>query len=82
MGAANSRRENIVPVQYFKKLRDTEDIWEVRVNFRLNTYRILCFFATGNRLILTHGLMKQTQKTPQREIARAENYRKDYLSRR
>ena len=74
--------ENLVPVQYFKKLKDTEEIWECRVNHGSNTYRILCFFASGNRLILTHGFMKKTQKTPQREISRAEGYRKDYLSRR
>ena len=74
--------ENLVPVQYFKKLKDTEEIWECRVNHGSNTYRILCFFASGNRLILTHGFAKKTQKTPQREIARAESYRKDYLSRR
>ena len=74
--------ENLVPSQYFKKLKDAEEIWECRVNHGSNTYRILCFFARGNRLILTHGFMKKTQKTPQREIARAESYRKDYLSRR
>lgn len=74
--------EDLVPTQYFKKLKDTEEIWECRVNYGSNTYRILCFFTPGNRLVLTHGFMKKTQKTPQREIARAENFRKDYLSRR
>ena len=74
--------ENLVPAQYFKKLKDTEELWECRINYGSSTYRVLCFFAPCNRLVLTHGFMKKTQKTPQREIARAETYRKDTLSRR
>jgi len=33
-------------------------------------------------VILTHGFVKKTQKTPQQEIERAEAYRRDYLKRR
>jgi phage-related protein len=33
-------------------------------------------------VILTHGLIKKTQKTPKQEIERAESYKKDFLSRR
>jgi Phage derived protein Gp49-like (DUF891). len=33
-------------------------------------------------VVLTHGLVKKSQKTPQREIDKAESYRKDYLRRR
>lgn len=73
---------NLIPTQYFKKLKDSEEIWECRVNYGSNTFRIFCFFASGNRPVLTHGFMKKTEKTPRREISRAEEYRKDYLSQR
>lgn len=33
-------------------------------------------------VVLTHGLIKKPQKTPQRKIERAEAYRRDYLQRR
>jgi len=33
-------------------------------------------------VVLTHGLIKKTRKTPVREIERAEAYRRDYLQRR
>ena len=35
---------NRVPSQYFKKLVDTDEIWEVRVQFGSNIFRMLGFF--------------------------------------
>jgi phage-related protein len=69
---------NIVPGQYFKKLSDTDEIWECKMAFGGNTYRILGFFHGSNNLVLTHGFMKKTTKTPADEIMRAEQFRADY----
>ena len=71
-----------VPSTYFKKLVSTEEIWECRIQFGSNAYRIFCFFEGHSVVVVTHGLIKKTQKTPQREIERAESYRRDYLQRR
>ena len=73
---------DIVPSSYFKKLVSTEEIWECRIQFGANTYRIFSFLDGNSVIVLTHGLIKKTQKTPHREIGRAEAYRKDYLHRR
>ena len=73
---------DIVPSSYFKKLTGTEEIWECRVQFGSNAYRILCFFADNSVAVLTHGFMKKSQKTPRSEIERAEAYRRDFLKRR
>jgi phage-related protein len=70
-----------VPIQYFKKLTATDEIWECRMVFGGNTYRILCFYHGGNRLILTHGFMKKTSKTPSEEIRRAEQFKADFVRR-
>ena len=70
-----------VPVQYFCKLADTEDIWEFRIKLGSNIYRILGFWEE-HRIVLTHGFMKKTQKISPQEIERAENYRRDHLTRR
>jgi phage-related protein len=51
------------------------------MNFGGNTYRILCFYHGGNRLILTHGFMKKTPKTPAEEIRRAEQLKADFIRR-
>jgi phage-related protein len=72
---------DIVPASYFKKLAGTEDIWECRIQFGSNAYRIFCFF-TNNSVVLTHGFVKKSQKTPAGEIERAEAYRRDFLKRR
>ncbi len=72
---------DIVPTQYFKKLSDTDEIWECRMVFGGNTYRILGFFHGSNNLVLTHGFMKKTPKTPAQEIRKAELLRADYIRR-
>jgi len=72
----------IVPSIYFKKLMGADEIWECRIKYGSNIYRIFCFFDSHSVVVLTHGLVKKSQKTPQREIEEAESYRKDFLSRR
>ena len=71
-----------IPRQYFKKLVDREDIWEVRVQFGNDIFRLLGFFYSGSLVILTNGFAKKTQKTPQQEIALAIRRKEEYLARR
>jgi len=73
---------DIVPRQYFKKLVDSEGIWEVRVQFGNDIFRLLSFFDGGSLLILTNGFAKKTQKTPPQEIALAIHRKNKYLARR
>ena len=73
---------DIIPSAYFQKLSGTEEIWEFRITFGSNAYRIFCFLEKNSLLILTHGLVKKTRKTPRSEIVMAETFRKDYLNRR
>ena len=72
---------DVLPANYFKKLVNSDGIWEVRVSLGSNIYRIFCFFSAKSVVILTHGLVKKTQKTPPSEIERAEAYKREYLSR-
>lgn len=58
----------------FKHLTETDQIFE----FKVEADRVLCFFFVGRRLILTHGFRKSGDKTPKREIDRAEAYKKDF----
>src|SRR3990170_2044480 len=73
---------DVIPVTYFKKLTGTNEIWECRIQFGSNAYRLFCFFADGDVVVLTHGFAKKTQKTPKNEIERAEAYRLDFLRRK
>jgi phage-related protein len=69
----------IVPEKYFKKL-DSYDIWECRIVFSGNTYRILGFIHNNSNFILTNGFMKKTRKTPRQEIELALKYKHDYIN--
>ena len=72
---------DVVPAQYFAKMPGTDDIWECRIKLGSNIYRIFAFWD-GNKIILTHGFIKKTQKTPSNEIEKAESYKKDYFQRK
>ena len=73
---------DVIPRQYFKKLVDSEGIWEVRIQFGNDIFRLLGFFDGGTLLILTNGFAKKTQKTPPQEIVLAIRRRDEYLARR
>ncbi len=66
---------------YLKKMVNTDDIWEVRVQVGNNIFRLLGFFENERLLILLHAFQKKTQKTPRRAIEIAEKRKKDFLER-
>lgn len=61
-----------------KKL--TDNIWELRIRYKSNAYRLLFFTLKDERFIITNGFIKKTDKTPPKEIEKAEKYRQDYLN--
>jgi len=70
-----------VPTTYYKKLKNTDDIWEIRVQQSNNIFRLLGFQQEARLVILTNGFTKKTQKTPKNEITLAEKRKKEYLER-
>ncbi len=58
-----------------------DGLFELRAQTNGNITRVIYFFFKGDRAVLTHGFVKKTQKTPAKEIKRAEKIRKDYLRR-
>ena len=65
----------------FKKLKG--EIWEFRTLFNKTYYRIFAFWdkeAEQVTLVLTtHGIIKKTGKTPEKEIDKAERIRLKYF---
>ncbi len=72
----------VIPKSYFKKLINTDDIWEVRIAFGNNIFRILGFLDGSKLVVLNHAFQKKTQKTPQQAIKTAESKKRDYFKRR
>ncbi|MCI9608132.1 MAG: type II toxin-antitoxin system RelE/ParE family toxin [Muribaculaceae bacterium] len=65
-----------VPSHFIKYIED--DIYEFRVNYGNNEFRIF-FIYDGERLvILFNAFRKKTQKTPRSEIIKAKRLRQEY----
>ena len=72
--------EGVIDNILFSKLGDS-NIWEFRTIFNGNCYRLFSFWDTESEtlVVATHGIVKKTQKTPPKEIAKAEEIRKEYF---
>lgn len=70
--------------ELFKKLNDL--IWEFRTLYNSKSYRLFSFWdkidGKDTLVVATHGILKKTQKTPPKEIKKAEEIRKQYLANR
>jgi phage-related protein len=73
---------DIVPSQYFQKMPNTEDLWEIRVKTGSNIFRFLGFFDGTKLVVLSHAFQKKTQKTPRQAIQLAEERKRDYFRRK
>jgi phage-related protein len=70
------QKGNTLREPYSKSLDD--GIFEIRTKQGNNITRVLYFFYIGNKIILTNGFVKKSQKTPPSEIALAKKYRAEY----
>lgn len=67
--------------ELFKKLKG--EIWEFRTLFNKTHYRIFAFWDKEDKqqtlVLTTHGIIKKTDKTPEKEIEKAEQIRLNYF---
>ena len=71
-----------VPEKYFKYLSGTAGLYEIRVEYESNIYRIFSFFDEGKLIIAINGFQKKTQKTPKSKLDKAIKIKKDYFNER
>lgn len=76
------KNTRIVPEKFLKHLTNTDGLWEVRISAGNGIFRIFCFFDDGNLIILLSGFQKKTQKTPKKELKKAERLKKEYYENR
>jgi len=67
-----------IPEKYFKHIEGSSGLYEMRIKFGSNIYRIFCFFDEGRLIILLNGFQKKSEKTPKSEIIKAERLKKQY----
>ena len=68
-----------VPEKFLKHLTGTDGLYEIRIEYQSNIYRIFCCFDKGNLVILFNGFQKKTQKTPNNELEKAEKLKNEYF---
>jgi phage-related protein len=74
------RNVHNVPKKFLDYITGTDGLYEVRIEFESNIYRIFCCFDKGNLVVLFNGFQKKTQKTPKKEIELALELKEDYFN--
>ena len=70
---------DIVPITILRSIESVKGLYEIRVEFSSNIFRIFCCFDEGSLIVLFNGFQKKTQKTPPNEIEKAKRLMKEYF---
>jgi phage-related protein len=73
------RSLRVVPKNFFDHMTGTDGLWEIKAKLGSNIFRVFCCFDEGNLVILFSGFQKKTQKTPKKELEKAERLKKEYF---
>jgi phage-related protein len=68
-----------VPEKFLAPIIGYDGLFEIRIEYQSNIYRIFCCFDKGQLVVLLNGFQKKTQKTPKEEIDRAMRLKKEYF---
>ena len=69
-----------VPKKFLDHMTGTDGLYEIRIEFEINIYRIFCCFDKGNLVVLFNAFQKKTQKTPKKEINLALKLKEEYFN--
>lgn len=58
-----------------------EDLWELRIKYSSDISRIFYFIPVKKKIVLLHGFIKKTEKTPPKQIKVAKERMVDYKRR-
>ena len=70
---------NRIPSKFFEHVTGTDGLFEIRIEFESNSYRIFCCFDEGNLVVLFNGFQKKSQKAPRAEIDKALKIKEEYF---
>ena len=74
-----------VPKKFLDHMTGTDGLFEIRIEFESNIYRIFCCFDKGNLVVLFNGFQKKSaaaaaQKTQKKEIELALKLKEEYFN--
>lgn len=72
-----------IPKKFFDRIETVKGLYEIRVEFEGNIYSPEsfrdCCFDKGKLIVHFNGFQKKKQKTPKKEIEKAEKLMKEYF---
>lgn len=71
-----------VPEKFLKHLTGTNGLYEIRIEYQSNIYRVFCCFDEGKLVILFNGFQKKDQKTPKGELEKALKLMNEYFEKK
>ena len=70
---------SLIPRRFLEHIAGTEGLYEIRIEFESNIYRIFCCFDKGNLVILFNAYQKKAQKANPNEIKLALKLKDEYF---
>lgn len=64
---------------YLRRMTGTQSLWELRAKQSGKQYRLFLARMNEERIVVLHGIIKKTAKTPRNEIKTAEDRLQSYL---
>lgn len=68
-----------IPAKFFQHLTGADGLYEIRIEYQGNIYRIFSCFDEGKLIVLFNGFQKKSQKTPAGEIDKALKIKTEYF---
>lgn len=68
-----------IPKKFFQYIGGTDGLFEIKIEFESNIYRIFCCFDKGKVVVLFNGFQKKSRKTPKKEIEKALRIKNEYF---
>ncbi len=68
-----------LPNSILKHIEGSRGLYEIKIEFGSETFRIFCCFDKGAIIVLFNGFQKKTTKTPKQEIEKAEKLMNEYF---
>jgi phage-related protein len=72
------KTQDRISVKFASYIRD--GLYELRIEYNGNIYRIFFIFDDGNIVVLFNGFQKKTQKIPLNEIEKALKIKEEYYA--
>lgn len=79
-GMLKLKNEQFISSKFVKSVRD--GLFELRIEFQGNIYRIFFIFDDGDIVVLFNGFQKKTQKLSKAEVDKALKLKNEYYERK